>query len=82
MVRIFFPQLLYLRCDSYSLMNTKLLATFAIVVASALVGALAAGTIMVAQQASAGGDNDESHHGCAKHSTGYIHSDGKCFHRG
>ncbi len=62
-------------------MNTKLLVAFAIVVALGLVGALAAGTIMVGQQASAGDDHHERHHGCDKHSTGYKNSDGKCFHR-
>jgi hypothetical protein len=64
-------------------MNTKLLATFAIVVALGAVGALAAGTILVAQQASADDDHGEGHghHGCARDSTGFEHSNGQCRHR-
>lgn len=62
-------------------MNTKLLAVFAIVVALGSVGALAAGTITVAQQASAT-DDDHPHHGCDRGSTGFINSHRQCFHRG
>ena len=64
-------------------MNTKLLATFAIVVALGAVGALAAGTILVAQQASATDDDhgDHGHHGCDRGSTGFKNSNHKCFHR-
>ena len=65
-------------------MNTKLLGTFAVAIALAAVGALAVGTVMVGQQASAGGSDDDEHHGhhgCDKHSNGFEHSNGKCFHR-
>lgn len=63
-------------------MNSKLMTTFALVVALAAVGAVAAvaaETVMVAQQAYAGGF---SHHGCSFHSNGFKNSHGRCFHFG
>jgi hypothetical protein len=62
-------------------MNSKLMTTFALVVALAAVGAVAAvaaETVMVAQQAYAG----FSHHGCSFHSNGFKNSHGRCFHFG
>jgi hypothetical protein len=75
----FFLELSYLTHAQYFLMNTKLLAIFAIVAALSSVGALAAGTIVVAQQASA---LVIIHHGCAFPSTGYTQSNGRCFQPG
>jgi hypothetical protein len=46
------------------LMNSKLMATFALVVGLAAVGAVAAGTVMVSQQAFAGDDDGHHHHKC------------------
>jgi hypothetical protein len=62
-------------------MKTTLFATFAIVSALALVGAIAAESIVVSQQAHAG-LFFFPHHGCKVPSNGFFHSHFKCFHPG